>query len=404
MQSSSRRAAWRALLTATVAALVSVGLLPAAASQARSSAKPSIRLVTAGIADSRVVAKVAVSRAPTGARWKLRVDGKQQRSVPKATRWGTSGFLAPGTHKVQALLVTRRGAPLSVSATRSVYVNVSVAAAGDIACDPNQPGYAGTGTVCHQRQTAALLGKHHYHAVFTLGDEQYECGVLDAYKVSYGSTWGKYQAITHPSAGDHEYGTTKVGCPKGTNASGYFAYWGAKAGDPTKGYYSYDLGGWHVVVLNSNCADIGGCGKGSPQEQWLAADLAAHPSVCTAAYWHEPRFTSGLAGDATTVDALWRDLYAAHADLVLNGHAHVYERFAPQNPDGVAAPDGITEIVVGTGGRSLSGFGPPAANSVVRQSSTFGILSLTLGKSSFSWRFVPEAGSTFADSGTTACH
>jgi acid phosphatase type 7 len=365
--------------------------------------KPAIAVLAATASNSRLVVRVRITAPPAKARWRLRVDGKAVATLPARTRVASSPFLAPGDHRVQAQLVTFRGVGITSSTTKPAHVDVLVAAAGDIACDPADPNYAGTGSDCHMRQTAALVGLAHYNSVFLVGDEQYECGTQVGFDTSFGATWGKYKAISHPSPGDHEYGTTKTGCAKGTEAAGYYAYWGAQAGDPTKGYYSFDLANWHVVVLNSNCLDLGGCQAGSAEELWLQQDLAAHPSLCTVAYWHEPRFTSAAAGDNPGMDAFWRDLYAAKVDIVLNGHAHVYERYAPQTPDGVAAPDGITEIIAGTGGRSISTFLTPEANSVARGTS-YGLLSLTLGAASFSWRFVPEQGATFTDAGTTACH
>lgn len=366
---------------------------------------PLIRVTSVRVANSRLVVEIRIKASSTATRWKLRIDGKALSAVSLKTKSASSPFLAPGDHRVQALLLNRRGAPLAVSALVTTHVDAVVAAAGDVACDPTQAGYAGTATECHFRQTAALLGLRHYAAILTLGDEQYECGASAAFSVSYDPTWGRYKAITHPAVGDHEYGTTKIGCPKGTQASGYYEYFGAAAGDPTKGYYSFDLGGWHIVVLNGNCDDVGGCFVGSPQEQWLAADLAAHPTACTLAYWHQPRFTSGLAGDDPQVDPFWRDLYASHAELVLNGHAHVYERFAPQTPDATAAADGLAEFMVGVGGRSLSSFEPtPEPLSMARQADTFGILSLTLGKNNYSWQFIPEQGKSYSDSGSARCH
>jgi len=393
-----------ALPAILVAAALLTGVAAARTVKTKPRPKPAIALLATTAANSRLAVRVRITAPPAKARWRLLVDGKIVATQPATTRIATSPFLAPGNHTVRAHLVTARGVRVAVSTTQAAHLDAVVAAAGDIACDPADPNYAGTGSDCHFRQTAALLGQAHYNSLFLLGDEQYECGSGTGFSTSFGPTWGQYKSISHPTPGDHEYGTTKLNCPKGTGAAGYYSYWGSQAGDPTKGYYSFDLSNWHVIVLNSNCLDIGGCQAGSAEEQWLQQDLAAHPSQCTAAYWHEPRFTSGLAGDNPAMDAFWRDLYAAKVDLVLDGHAHVYERFAPQNPDGAAAPDGITEIVVGTGGRSISAFQPtPEANSVARGTS-YGILSLTLGASSFSWRFVPEAGATFADSGTTACH
>jgi hypothetical protein len=270
--------------------------------------------------------------------------------------------------------------------------------------------------------------------VATLGDNAYDYGTsqefahcYDNYKLpSEGGGvfdparnyyWGKYKALTKPAVGNHEY--DMPGSTASSGASGYFGYFGNTA-SPTepgctvncKGYYSYDLGSWHVVVLNSNCAEVvGGCGPGSPQEQWLRNDLQndlqAHPSgqACTLAYWHHPRFSSGTHGDNTLVDPFWNDLYQAGAEVVLNGHDHDYERFAPQTPSGVGDPaQGIREFVVGTGGKSHYAFGTIRANSEVRNSDTYGVLKLTLHASSYEWQFVPEAGKTFSDSGSATCH
>jgi hypothetical protein len=370
-----------------------------------SSAARAIELPPLHVSNSRLVGSVRILPHTRGTRWRLRVDTRFLPTSPVRTKRFSSPFLAPGDHSAQAILLDKRGRRIAASTVQSMHVDAVVAAAGDIACDPANPGFAGSGAECHQWQTAALLGLRHYSAIFTLGDEQYECGASNAFRQSYDLTWGRYKSITHPAVGDHEYGTTKLGCPKGTAAADYFAYFGAAAGPPAQGYYSFDLGGWHIVVLNANCDEIGGCGVGSPEEQWLAADLAAHPALCTAAYWHEPRFSSALTGDDVHVDAFWRDLYAAHAEIVLNGHAHVYERFAPQTPDAVAAPDGITEFVVGVGGRSFAALRPQLEPlSAVSEIGTYGILSLTLGQRGYSFRFVPEHGKTFTDSGSAACH
>jgi hypothetical protein len=215
-----------------------------------------------------------------------------------------------------------------------------VVTAGDIACDTGDPSYnggAGTGTACRQSATAALVNPATPAAVLPLGDEQYLCGALDMFNISYGASWGAFNAIVHPVPGNHEYGLAGAdGVCAPSMAEGYFGYFGASAGTPGAGYYSYDLGGWHLIALNSNCTVVS-CAAGSAQEMWLAADLAAHPAVCTLAYFHHPLFSS--AGGATpAVKPLWNDLYAAGADLVLNGHAHVYERFAAQTPSGARHP------------------------------------------------------------------
>jgi hypothetical protein len=274
-----------------------------------------------------------------------------------------------------------------------------IGAAGDIACSPTS---TSTANSCHQANTAALLGQSPLAGVLPLGDDQYEDGTLSAFQGSYDPTWGRYKGITYPTPGNHEYNTA--------GAAGYFDYFNGAgvadgiAGPRSQGYYSYDIGTWHLISLNSNCTKVS-CAAGSPQEQWLRADLAAHPAACTLAYWHHPRFSSGSHGDTTLVQPLWQALYDANADVVLSGHDHLYERFAPQTPTGVADPvRGIREFLVGTGGRSHYSFGTPEPNSEVRNSATFGILKLTLHAGSYDWAFVPEAGKTFTDFGSASCH
>jgi len=236
-------------------------------------------------------------------------------------------------------------------------------------------------------------------AVLSLGDNQYDDNTLTKYQQMYEPSWGRVKSLIHPGIGNHEYLDPAGG------AKGYFTYFGAAAGDPTKGYYSFDVGTWHVIALNAECSHVGGCGAGSPQEQWLKADLGAHSNSCTLAYWHEPRFSSGQHGNNTSSSVFWQDLYSAHADLVLNGHDHVYERFAPQSPAALADPNGIREFVVGTGGKNHYAFVTVQPNSEVRNATTFGVLKLTLHPSGYDWRFVndPTSG-TFTDSGSGACH
>jgi len=235
--------------------------------------------------------------------------------------------------------------------------------------------------------------------VFTLGDNAYDSGTATEYTNCYGPSWGRHRARTKPSPGNHEYNTT--------NATGYYGYFGSAAGDPTKGYYSYELGNWHIVVLNSNlsCAVIS-CAAGSTQEQWLRADLAANTKPCTLAYWHHPRFNSGADhGNDLDVAPFWDALYEFNADVILNGHEHVYERFAPQTPSAVADPvRGIRQFTVGTGGRSKYTFGTIQPNSEVRDATSYGVLKLTLHSNTYDWQFVPVAGSSFTDSGTGSCH
>ena len=282
-----------------------------------------------------------------------------------------------------------------------------VAAAGDIACAPPA---RRTSSGCHHRDTSDLLVAGDYDAVLPLGDVQYECGQASAYRSVYDPTWGRVKAVTRPAVGDNEYSGN--GCST-SGASGYFGYFGSAA-TPRQpscrtacaGYYSYDLGTWHIVVLNTECSrpGVGGCTSSSPQGRWLAADLAAHPNQCTLAYWHRPRWkdNGGTNGNSSY---FVQALYDAGAEVVLTGHEHLYERFAPQTPSGVADPDGIRQFIVGTGGKSRHGLsGTPPRNSQARSASAFGVLTLTLHPTSYDWRFVSEAGRTFTDSGSHPCH
>jgi hypothetical protein len=259
--------------------------------------------------------------------------------------------------------------------------------AGDIADCANLAG---------AEATAKLL-EANPGTVMALGDLAYPDGTPENFKC-YDKTWGRVKDRTRPAAGNHEFHSS--------GAAYYFQYFGAAAGDPKTGYYSYDLGSWHIVVLNSECAEVGGCEAGSPQEKWLRTDLAAHPSGCTLAYFHKPRFSSGLAhGNDPEVGAFWQALYDANAELILNGHDHDYERFAPQDPNGNADQKrGIREFVVGTGGKNHREFGIRRANSEVRDNTAFGVLKLTLKTTGYDWKFIPEAGKTFTDSGSGSCH
>jgi parallel beta helix pectate lyase-like protein/calcineurin-like phosphoesterase family protein len=270
-----------------------------------------------------------------------------------------------------------------------------IAAAGDIACDPDTPGFD-VATTCKMMATSELLIGANLTGVLTLGDNQYDNGAHDKFTRSYAPTWGRLKSITHPSAGNHEYQTPA--------ATGYFDYFGAAAGDRGKGYYSFDIGGWHVVALNSNCSEVGGCHAGSPQERWLRADLGAQPAACTVAYMHHPRFSSGQHGSTTSVQGLWQALFDANAELVLSGHDHDYERFAPQTPTGAADQTGIRQFVVGTGGASLRAFSTVQPNSQIRRSDSHGVLQLTLHPDRYDWRFLPVAGKTFTDVGSALCH
>lgn len=261
--------------------------------------------------------------------------------------------------------------------------------AGDIAsCDDLSGAYA-----------TAKLVEQIPGTVFAVGDLAYPNGSDLDFKNCYGPTWGRFKDRTKPAPGNHEYHST--------GASGYTNYFGATAGDPKKGYYSYDLGQWHILSLNSECADVGGCDMNSPQGKWLQQDLKDHVAGCTLAYFHKPLFSSGLAhGNDVEVKPLWELLYHAGADIVINGHDHDYERFAPQDPNGKADPvHGIREFVVGSGGKnSHRFFASTRPNSEVRNADTFGVLKLTLHPKSYDWQFVPQEGKSFTDAGSGNCH
>jgi hypothetical protein len=242
--------------------------------------------------------------------------------------------------------------------------------------------------------TAKILDANPNGIVFVLGDNAYETGSTTEFNTCYNPTWGRHKGRTMPAVGNHEYGTT--------NAAGYFGYFGAAAGDATKGYYSYNTGDWHVIVLNSHLGET----PSSAQLTWLGDDLIANTKSCTLAYWHHPRFSSGFEhGNNSAMQPFWQLLYDHGADVVLNGHDHDYERFAPQTPTGVAdSQNGIREFVVGTGGRALYNQGTLKANSEVYNSNTFGVLKLALSPGAYSWEFIPVAGQTFTDSGSGSCH
>jgi len=233
--------------------------------------------------------------------------------------------------------------------------------------------------------------------VFTAGDNAYERGTAEEFKSCYEPTWGRHRDRTRPAVGNHEFYSR--------GAAPYFGYFGANAGDPLQGYYSYELGTWHIIVLNSECVEVGGCQQGSREEKWLISDLDAHPSRCILAYWHKPLFSSGAKhGNDPEMKAFWIDLYKKKVTVVVNGHDHDYERFAPQDPDGKPDPTrGIREFVAGTGGRNHRPFSAPLPTSEVRNADTFGVLKMTLHAAGYEWEFIPEAGKTFHDSGASSC-
>jgi hemolysin type calcium-binding protein len=287
---------------------------------------------------------------------------------------------------------------------RAEAADPTIAAAGNIACDTTSPYFmagAGTATRCRQAATAKLLSGG-LSAVLALGSNQYCCGTLSAYLASYNSSWGAVKSITRSVPGSREYATA--------DAAGYFDYFngpgasGGPAGQRGLGFYSFDLGSWHLVALNSNCSRVS-CATGSAQERWLRADLAAHPTSCTLAYMHAPRFSSGKPGGVLSVKPLWQALYDAGAEAVLSASARDYERFRPLAPSGrFDGAFGLRQFVVGTGGYGLGTVGAPKQNSEVLDNKTFGVLQLTLQPGGYLWAFTGEAGTTFSDTGGSACH
>lgn len=252
------------------------------------------------------------------------------------------------------------------------------------------------------KATAKLVASFDPQAVLALGDDQYEDGTLEKFEQSYARFWGvpALKAITYPVPGNAEYAD-----PAG-EAAGYFAYFGSAAGPDDEGYYSYDLGPWHMIALNSDCAFIGGCYAGSAQATWLEQDLQSDDSLCTLAYFHHPLFSSGIAG-STFMRPIWDLLYRYGVDVVLNGHSHHYERFAPMDPSGqLDLAHGIREFIVGTGGKSHLSLDPANVqpNSETRDGDTYGVLYLWLQPAGYSWMFQPEPTKSFTDHGSDLCH
>jgi hypothetical protein len=280
-----------------------------------------------------------------------------------------------------------------------------VVAAGDIACDPAWEYFndgRGDERNCRQSQTARTVMDADPDAVLVLGDAQYEDSLLWKFQRAYDPTWGRFKAITRPVIGNHEYFAD--------GAAGYFDYFngpgsfGGPAGDRDKAYYSFDIGAWHVIGLNSVCSQIGGCGYGSAQEQWLRADLATHPAQCTLVMWHHPLFSSAGLG-WPSMEPTWQILYDAGVEMVLSGHAHSYERLAPMDASGAVDPAfGVRQFVVGTGGKNLGGRARELPQSEAFNGGTFGALRLALRPDRYEWEFLRESGERFEESGTGLCH
>jgi acid phosphatase type 7 len=265
---------------------------------------------------------------------------------------------------------------------------VTLVGAGDIAgCDFKQ-----------DRKTARLLGKIP-GTVFTLGDSAYPDGTRAQFRNCYDPTWGTYKKRTRPAVGDQEYATS-------SGAKPYFDYFGWRAGRLGRGYYSYDRGTWHIVALNSNCEEVGGCDWKSAQGRWLRRDLANHRARCTLAYFHHPLYASGREKDSPQVRPFWDILYDHHAEVILNGHAHRYERFARITPSGErSSARGIRQFIVGTGGApGGTQHGPDEPRVQAKKVDAPGVLKLDLGSGFYRWKFVPVAGRNYTDSGRARCH
>jgi hypothetical protein len=360
----------------------------------------------------------------------MRADGSKPRRLTRlrhdasSPAWSPNGrsiaFTLSGTERRRWLYVMRRDGRRvrrlgsSTSAPRSLDWQATgfdpvVAAAGDIACDPGSTyfnGGLGLGRRCRQRATSDSLFKMDLSAILALGDIQYEDGALAKFLGSFDPAWGRLKPLIRPVPGNHEY--------KVAGAAGYFDYFNGvgvpdgPAGPRDAGYYSFDLGRWHIVALNSECAAAPGapdCARGSAQERWLRADIAAHPRLCTLAFFHHPLISSGIPTLNAMVAPLWHALVDSGVDVALVGHDHAYERFAPLDASGAANPDrGVREFVVGTGGKSLRRVPDAAPNSELRQATTPGVLQLTLHATSYSWTFVSAAGGRLTDAGSGDCH
>ena len=274
------------------------------------------------------------------------------------------------------------------------------AAGGDGTPAPEPVVFVGAGDIAscyddNDEATARLLDDID-GTVFTLGDNAYDHGSANNFASCYDPTWGRHRDRTRPVPGNHDYSTP--------GAEGYFLYFGEAAGDPARGYYAYDLGAWRIIALNTNCAEILGCDERSAQMTWLADELAANPTRCTLAYGHHPHFSSGEHGGEADLTEMWDLLDRSGVDVILGGHDHIYERFAPQDAWGNANPEGIRQFVVGTGGAPLYEVGAPQPNSEASSDEAFGVLKLTLHEDRYEWAFVPIAGDVFTDTGSAGCH
>ncbi|WP_127500550.1 DUF7594 domain-containing protein [Actinoplanes solisilvae] len=346
----------------------------------------------------------STSWSETGTTW------NNQPAIDGATL-GTIGSVGENTwYEVDASAVVKGNGTFSFAGTSSnsdgAYYDTResgadapqlVVTTGTTTPPSGDPVFVGVGDIANSgsgdTQTAALLDGIS-GTVFTTGDNVYDNGTASEFSSYYEPTWGRHKSRTRPTPGNHDYNTS--------GASAYYSYFGSVAGPSGRGYYSYDLGNWHVVSLNSNIS----MSAGSTQEQWLRADLAASSKPCTIAYWHHPLYTSSSNhAPSTSTRPLYQALYDYNADVVVWGHNHVYERFAPMNANGAAdSSRGLRSFVAGMGGASHYAFGTIQPNSEARNSDTYGVLKFTLHSGSYDWQFVPVAGKTYSDSGTGSCH
>jgi hypothetical protein len=273
---------------------------------------------------------------------------------------------------------------------------------GGPSASPGDPVLVGAGAIAscgntNDEATANILTTVD-GTVFTVGDNAFDSGTLQEFQDCYGASWGAVLDRTRPAVGSREYITP--------DAAGYFAYFGPAAGPAKKGYYAYDLGHWRIYVLNSNCAKVGGCAAGSPQEKWLRADLAAHKNSCIGAYWQTARFSSGRFGDDPRMQPFWQALYDHGAEFVINGHDHNYQRYVPMTPLGkVDRSKGIREFIVGTGGNGHTSLS--TVNPTIREAGSdlaYGVLRLTLHETGYEWQFLATSKAPFTDSGFETCH
>ena len=341
--------------------------------------------------------------------------GRRSGGSTGAGRGADRGAVLRRGGAIVGMIVSAAVGALCVLAPSVAVADPLIAAAGDIAC---KSAPSTTGSSCHYGAVSDLIvNDPAITDVLAIGDVQYECGDYPFFLTYYDPTWGRFRSKTHPVPGNHEYDvrSSNSACDVGTTtaAKGYYDYFNGvgnqsgPAGSRSQGYYSFDVGTWHLVALNSNCSRVS-CSAGSAQESWLRGDLAAHPDACILAYWHHARFASGSA--SKSVQPLWRALSDAHAAVVLSGHAHFYERFARLGPQAsssnsaepVVDPNGIREFIVGTGGRSLFSFDAIRTGSEVR-SKTYGVLKLGLHAGSYDWRFVAQGGASFTDTGSESC-